>query len=220
MGFNPLDIISPVLSGASGIINAGQARNAFKHRYQDTVADMKKAGLNPALAYGQGGGSPQTNPIPDLGESVNRARATTASAQQAKAQAENTAANTALLLAQKDDIVAGTRLKNKLLAADVGLRGAQTEATGAQAYKTKEEGNMAQLRFTGASQTYDQWIAGLLAHYQAMLEEPGTAKATKELQALKVPEQKAQAAFWNKMNSKAPNASAVIQFLQALKGLI
>ena len=74
MGF--LDIgASDLLGGALGFMGAqqtnqsnwdiSQSNNAwsasqFAQRYQTTVADLQKAGLNPMLAYGQGGGSPPT----------------------------------------------------------------------------------------------------------------------------------------------------------------
>ncbi|WNK13049.1 MAG: DNA pilot protein [Microvirus sp.] len=123
MGFDPLDIITPGLDAISGIINAKQARDAFKSRYQDTVRDMKKAGLNPALAYGQGGGNPQTHDIPDLGKSVAGAVGTAASAGQAAANMELTKAQTKLLNAQSQALAVKPTLENQLLGQDINLRG-------------------------------------------------------------------------------------------------
>ncbi|WNK12980.1 MAG: DNA pilot protein [Microvirus sp.] len=122
MGFNPLDIIAPGLDAVSGVINAKQARDAFKSRYQDTVKDMKKAGLNPALAYGQGGGNPTTHDIPELGRSLTGAVGTAASAGQAKANMELTQAQTKLLNAQSADLALKPGLENTLLSEDINKR--------------------------------------------------------------------------------------------------
>lgn len=48
-------------------------KKMYKHRYQYQVKDMKKAGLNPALAYGQSpGGAPggATASMPDIGSAA------------------------------------------------------------------------------------------------------------------------------------------------------
>ncbi|WNK14157.1 MAG: DNA pilot protein [Microvirus sp.] len=128
-GFNPLDIVAPGLDAVAGVINAKQARDAFKNRYQDTVRDMKKAGLNPALAYGQGGGNPQTHDIPELGSSVTKAVGTAASAAQANANMELTKAQTKLLNRQADALALKPTLENQLIGADVTQRGTETQLT-------------------------------------------------------------------------------------------
>jgi len=92
------------LNLVADIFSQHNARDAFKSRYQDTVADMRKAGLNPALAYGQGGGNPQTVPIGDIGSSV-------ASAMQASAQTHLINSQAKLLDRQADDIALTTQYK-------------------------------------------------------------------------------------------------------------
>jgi hypothetical protein len=132
MGINPLEIISGGLTAAGGIASAAMARNAFKHRYQDTVKDMKAAGLNPALAYGQGGGNPQTPTLPDVGESVTRAAGTAASAKQAGLQADYIKAQTDLLRAQTSDLARKPFLENQQLMALTGQTNARSTQIAAE----------------------------------------------------------------------------------------
>ena len=117
-----LPLAGTAIDAITGAASAKAQREAFKHRYQDTVADMRKAGLNPALAYGQGGGNPSTVPLPELGSTLVRGAQAAAGAKQALAQREQTVAQTNLLKAQTGDLINNIRLKNQLL-------GAQTENT-------------------------------------------------------------------------------------------
>lgn len=98
-------LVAGGLNLVGDIFSQSNARAAFKSRYQDTVKDMKKAGLNPALAYGQGGGNPQTHPFGDIGSAAVEGATRTSSAKQAAANTELTKAQTELLRAQKDSLV-------------------------------------------------------------------------------------------------------------------
>lgn len=76
-GQNSANAANRQMMSESNQFNAQQ----FASRYQTTVQDLKAAGLNPMLAYGQGGGSPpsavpiavQTNPYQRLGGATQRA---------------------------------------------------------------------------------------------------------------------------------------------------
>lgn len=62
------------LSSALGFAAAEGQREFLKHRYQHTVKDLRKAGLNPILAtrITPPGGVPGIPPIPDMGSAVTR----------------------------------------------------------------------------------------------------------------------------------------------------
>lgn len=92
----------------------------FASRYQTTVADMKAAGLNPMLAYGQGGGSaPSGTSAPGgdygrVGTSAVQGRLSTAQAASVEAGLEN-------VRAQTDQIKADTALKRaQMLQSEAG----------------------------------------------------------------------------------------------------
>lgn len=97
-------LIGGGLNIASDLFSQTNARNAFKTRYQDTVKDMKKAGLNPALAYGQGGGNPQTSDYGEWGTSASQIAQSLQQKKQSAAQADLTQAQADLLKAQTADL--------------------------------------------------------------------------------------------------------------------
>ena len=139
MSLDPTGVVSAGLDAASGVASAVMARNAYKHRYQDMVKDMRRAGLNPALAYGQSAGSPTTTDLPDVGSSYARGAQSAASAKQStqqadlvKAQADNWRMQTEYLRQTLPDRVRYPGLMNENLAGRTGLLGEQTSNTAAQ----------------------------------------------------------------------------------------
>jgi len=98
--------------------NAWSAQQ-FATRYQTSVNDMQKAGLNPMLAYSQGGGSPPTaqqvqfqNPVASALEGYHRSVERDQMRQQidlSKAQANNVNADTAVKNAQASLIAEQTK---------------------------------------------------------------------------------------------------------------
>jgi len=77
----------------------------FANRYQTTTADMKKAGLNPMLAYSQGGGSPPSSSAasantPDVGASFIQSKLNAAQVANIEADTQNKNEQSALIRAQ------------------------------------------------------------------------------------------------------------------------
>ena len=132
-GFDDLAVagVSAIGNLISGNSNAKAAREAFKSRYQDTVKDMKKAGLNPALAYGQGGGNPTTHDKPLLGESLKEGALASMSAKATKAQIEQTRTAAMVNIAQADKTNAEANFLRSTMGSrtsEIELRNAQTAA--------------------------------------------------------------------------------------------
>lgn len=101
----------------------------FATRYQTTVKDMEAAGLNPMLAYSQGGGSPPSGQQAQMQDTVSPAVETFN-------RTRSTAAQNAVQNAQVDNIKADTENKEAMasnIRADTMLKVAQENLTGASA---------------------------------------------------------------------------------------
>lgn len=98
----------------------------FASRYQTTVADLKKAGLNPMLAYGQGGGNAPSGQIAtpqggsQMSERVNQTRLASAQEAQIRAQERNTESSTLVNIETAKNIVADTEVK-KVTAQNISI---------------------------------------------------------------------------------------------------
>jgi len=98
--------------------------------YQRAMSDMRKAGLNPLLAYQKGGASTPSGAAPNIRNPMEGAATTAANyvaAQTAKANVKNIEANTALTLekARTEKFTQGQ------IRANTGLLGAQQTLAGA-----------------------------------------------------------------------------------------
>lgn len=171
------DVVAPLIGGATSLIGGTQANNAnwdiaqannnwsaqqFANRYQTTVKDLEAAGLNPMLAYTQGGGSPPSaQPVAarqNLGESIMHGASNAASTKNAmitnqllRAQINKTdeeADNIASDTVNKRDTNPNIKQQlNNLLAENeyIRMRSRQTRASAMDIEnllpKSKEEGN-------------------------------------------------------------------------------
>lgn len=89
----------------------------FATRYQTTVQDMKAAGLNPMLAYSQGGGNAPTSSAAssqsvDTGQAYLQAKMNSAQIANIQADTANKQASAALIEAQVSDTKASAWQKN------------------------------------------------------------------------------------------------------------
>ena len=156
------DVLGQQQTNQTNIDLANQANQfsaqQFATRYQTTVQDLQKAGLNPMLAYGQGGGSPpsavgiaqQTNPYQRAGDVASKALGAANTAMQTQLTDAQVAesisrtgvndedrklksAQTALAILEAPNV----SLKGKQMAQQMLLDSARTSATAAEEAATK-----------------------------------------------------------------------------------
>jgi len=133
---------SALSAGIGGALDVWGAKSAardqfmyqkalYKKRYQWQVKDMKKAGLNPMLAFSQGAPVPGGVQAPDMGKIGSRAVSAYQAAQLQKAEIANIGANTNKAVAETGEVQARTAN----LEADTALKSTTTAKT---AQETKE----------------------------------------------------------------------------------
>ena len=212
-GFDDLAVagVSAIGNLISGNSNAKAAREAFKNRYQDTVKDMKKAGLNPALAYGQGGGNPTTHDKPLLGESVMSGVAASMSAKATKAQIDQTKTASLVNIQSAQKLAAETNLINRTSANTIEQSGIQTRIMLADAVLRERQGDtelahqkqiaaavqLAQLDAAYQAATFADRVAMVQATLKKYQVEITNAQIETILKRLEIPGAKVKALGYN-----------------------
>lgn len=205
---------APIIEGALGFFggqqtnaaNAQQAKDqmAFQERmrstqYQTAVADMKKAGLNPALAYQQGGaGTPSgamatmqnaASGLRGTAQGVAQTMATVKQAEQAEAQTRNIDANTHQL-----NIESADRLQALVTANDLRAH---------QAKQIRTDTSFASETFQDRQRQIREAINKIIADQAVSIASARDITAARRLKETQLPgaknRQRADETLWGKM---------------------
>lgn len=194
--------------------------------YQRATADLKAAGLNPMLAYSQGGASSPQGSAPKMENPVTAGTTSAAGASNTMAAMQAIQMNRAQIdqvNAQTKKIESETmehRLNTAKLMADTelvdettGLRRNQKLVSFLEGESKKE--HLDQMLRQGG---FEADVARRKYESQQAAEKVGISKAQKELYNLEIPKSKAEATFYEDMKSAPQHLKLIMQIIQILRG--
>lgn len=194
--------------------------------YQRAVQDLKAAGLNPMLAYSQGGNStPNTSaatvrPEDGMATQIGESSARSVQAAQFKLNAAQTSANIQKTQAETRDTNASASIKEQQ-APQSGERATAElmEIRQRVANLAKQEGLT-----TAQTRQIEEMLPELVASAQqdraAKQQEINSAKARENLDKAALPEAESTAELWKKLGDKGKAAGWSMQFLKILKEVL
>lgn len=236
-------LASSVIGGAFGAKGARDQNRAqvamsreqmdFQERmsstaYQRAVSDMQAAGLNPMLAYSQGGASSPVGSMPQI-QNVGAAAVSSASSamglmssvqqmQQSRAQTEQIAAQTKKIESETMDQSLNVKIKERIAAKlleETGLARSRmmTEAYRPAQLKAQTEKDVKEAeRINTARQLLD---LDLDVKGMTWEDDVKRRKAESKLSQLAVPFMESEAKFWDKADDMPQWIKMIFQLLQA-----
>lgn len=210
-------------------VELGREQMAFQERmsntqYQRAVADMRAAGLNPLLAYQQGGSGTPAGSMPRVENAMGAAVSSAASGFQASMGAQQMAANTELTRAQAEKVKSETMaqdLNSARLASEIAAMRAQANRHNVESDKTFHEnlGHDMYMDLASAELQERQGRASVSAAQGA--RESGSweadvrrRKAEARAAELGLSEQAAMSKFWEKTGSLNPHIKQLLDLLR------
>lgn len=231
-----MPVVGPILSAGADLIggamnNSAQKKanrqnvalqrenQAFEERlsntaYQRGTADMRAAGLNPMLAYSQGGAStPNTSAAqvqaPDaMGRAVS--------------SAGSKAANILTLERMRidNDIAMQTRLQQELVTDQMKQKYGQADWTGTEIEKQRSEAKIKSIEASILEETQGANVQSARARAAILDQEVGMNEVRTILMKLDIPEKEAMAKWFETVGAGSPAAKAVMSISQWLKFIL
>lgn len=240
-----LDFITgPVATLASGFLgyqgqkdaNAqnialGREQMQFQERMANTswqrgVEDMKKAGLNPMLAYSQGGASAPVGSMPQVQNAVGAGSASASQAAQTMAGLQALQMNKAQIAqteAMTKKIESETMERNlntAQLVANVNLAEQRQVEVGSNVAKLQQETRRVAADIPGVeaeSASKGETLAAM--KNGGFAADVARRKAEATLAQLDIPKSKSEADFYEKMGKLNPQISQILMLIKALTGI-
>lgn len=189
-----------LLGDIAGLIS-GQHSSATA--YQRAVEDMRKAGLNPALAYGQGGASTVQGDFGGVGSAAMSGASTAKDLQLKDSQRQNVDADTYQKVAQTRYVDAQANQLMGESEARIASWRAEPGVKESQRFANEQRGNLSMQQYDQLQASFGVRLTAMIAGIQNTSQQTEAIRVARQIAMLGLPQAQAEAAFWKSWAGKA-----------------